>query len=104
MNHKRISGVLLALIAGVSLISPVFAQQFYNNSYGNGNGYGYGSPYGYPAYNNYNYRGYAPYQEYGYRNNRRSHSVRNALIGAGIGAGIGAAVGLMASHHGHRYD
>jgi hypothetical protein len=84
MSSRTITGVLLALITSAVAISPVLAQ-FYVNPNNN------------PYYNNYAYRGYAPYGGYGY--NRPSHTARNVAIGAGIGA----AIGLLASHHGHRY-
>jgi len=105
MSNRTVTGILLALAAGVFAITPVLAQGFYVNP---GNPYGdpyaspygspYASPYGNPYYNNYAYRGYAPPGAYGYYHHR-NHTVRDMAIGAGIGAGIG----LLASHHGHRY-
>ncbi len=122
MRSHIISGILFALITMASVINPTFARHehsgnhyhpanyggyqyhhpyngggYYGNSYGYGNPHGYGYPAAYPVYNNYAYRGYAPYGEYGYYPN---HTARNVAIGAGIGA----AIGLLASHHGHRYD
>lgn len=89
MSNKTITGSLLALITSVAAISPVLADYYVN-------------PYHQPYYNNNEYRGYAPYDAYGYvpRPEHRSHTFRNVAIGAGIGA----AIGLLASHHGHRYD
>jgi len=98
MSKRVFTGVFFALISGVFAITPVMAQGFYVNPHDH---YGtpYGNPYGNPHYNNYNYREYAPYQQYGYRR-APNHTVRNVAIGAAIGA----AVGLLASHHGHSYN
>ncbi len=119
MSNNKVTGILLALVTSLATITPASAQYYvnphghhhgyaYGNVYGNpyGNPYGnlYGNPYHQPYYNDYNYRGYAPYDAYGYvPRYHRSHTVRNVAIGAGVGAGVGALVGLLASHHGHRY-
>jgi len=99
MKNRIITSMLLAAVAGITLITPVSAQ-YWNDSY-----------YVNPGYNNYAYRGYAPYDRYGYSQHHyyngyngngyyRDHTLRNVAIGAGIGA----AVGLLVSHHGHRYN
>ncbi len=103
MSDRTIRNITFALAVSALVITPVLAQSFYSNPYGNPYGNPYSNPYGSPVYNNYNSRGYAPYQEYGYRqyrNRKSNHTVRNVAIGAGIGA----AIGYFASHHGHRYD
>jgi hypothetical protein len=98
-DSKRVlSGSLLAaILTSVCFVVPAFAQWYPNSYYVN------------PGYNNYNYRGYAPYGAYGggyegYPNGYgyRSNTVHNVAVGAGIGAIAGAAVGLLASHHHHR--
>jgi hypothetical protein len=87
MSNRTVSGFVFALVISVLVFSPALAQRFYDN------------PYGHPRYHDYGYRGYGPYNDYGYYH-RPDHTARNVAIGAGIGA----AVGLLASHHGHRYD
>jgi hypothetical protein len=84
MRNRTAYGVLFALITALVSIAPVLAQ-FYVNPYSN------------PNYNNYGYRGYTPYNSYGY-----NHTARNVAVGTAIGSAVGAAVGLLASHHGHR--
>jgi hypothetical protein len=108
MRSHTISAILFALTTMILVIAPAFAhrnhgyrgyhyhQPYYGGAY-YANPYGYGYPSAYPVYNNYAYRGYAPYGEYGYY--PPNHTARNVAIGAGIGA----AVGLLASPHGHRY-
>ena len=59
--------------------------------HGGGGGYGYPAYYA-PAYNDYGYRGYAPYPEY-------------SPVAEGVGAAVGSLVGgLLAPRYGHRYD
>ncbi len=88
MNNRTITGLCLALITSVITMTPVLAQYYVH-------------PYGHPHYHNYGYRGYAPYDGYGY--SRPNHTVRNVAIGAGVGAVAGGVIGLLASHHGHNY-
>jgi hypothetical protein len=85
MPGKTKIGVLLALIALIAAIVPVFAQ--YN-------------PYANPYYNNYAYRGYEPYNAYGYVPPIAGY---HPYASAAIGMGISAVVGLLARRHDHRY-
>src|ERR1700677_1731948 len=63
--------------------------------YRGGHGYHHGVGYGYPAYyapayNDYGYRGYPPYPQYG------------TGVGVGVAAAAGALIGgLLAAKHGH---
>jgi hypothetical protein len=87
MNNRTNIGILVALIMGLQVMALVIAQPSYGY-WAYGHRYGYPAYYA-PAYNNYGYRGYAPYPRYGY--------------GSGINVGPVHIGGLLGPPRGHWY-